>query len=90
MRQLFLMAASLGALAAAGACVGGPETAALSAQRYATPAVAVEPQVGYSDDARHIADCLASYQGYDFRTDTFRDPSGTVRRCPATLGGAAP
>jgi hypothetical protein len=54
---------------------------AVAAPGYATPAVAVEPQVGYPDEARHVADCLVAHSTYDFRTDLYRTASGSARRC---------
>ena len=57
--------------------------AAAAAARYGVQASYTGPQleVGYSAGARHIADCLASFPGYDPRTDLIRSPSGAVQRC---------
>jgi hypothetical protein len=58
--------------------------AAVSAQRYATPAnetTHLAPH-GYSAEARRVADCLASYPGYDLRTDQIEVSPGVNRRCP--------
>lgn len=67
--------------AATAACA---ETAgALSAQSYAAPtSAAASAQHGYSDDARRHADCVATYPGYDPRTDTYEVRPGVTRRCP--------
>jgi len=56
---------------------------AAAAARYGVQASYTGPQleVGYSAGARHIADCLASFPGYDPRTDLIRSPSGAVQRC---------
>lgn len=78
MRQLLPTALSLAFAAAA--CAQPPPTAT-SAERFAAPAAAAQPETGYSEDARHIADCLARYRSYDYRTDTFRSRSGTTRLC---------
>jgi hypothetical protein len=81
MRQLLTLAVSTGALAAA-ACAQSPAVpAATSAERFAAPATAVQPETGYSEEARHIADCLVRYRSYDYRTDTFRARSGATRPC---------
>jgi hypothetical protein len=61
-----------------------PPAEAASAQRYAQPAAATTrpaPQ-GYSADARRIADCLATYPGYDHRTDHIQVRPGVTRPCP--------
>jgi hypothetical protein len=59
------------------------QLAAASAARYGVQASYTGPQleVGYSAGARHIADCLASFPGYNPRTDQIRSPSGAVQRC---------
>jgi hypothetical protein len=55
--------------------------AAVSVQRYAKPATET-PEAGYSDQARRLADCLASYPNYDYRTDLYEARPGEPRRCP--------
>jgi hypothetical protein len=66
---------------AAAACAETP--GALQAQSYGAPAAAaVGSQHGYSDAARRHADCVASYPGYDPRTDTYEVRPGVTRRCP--------
>ena len=56
---------------------------ALQAQSYGAPASAVvSAQHGYSDAARRSADCIATYPGYDPRTDTYEVRPGVTRRCP--------
>jgi len=90
MHGLFSKAVIASAVGAS-ACAQTPPTrapaqppAAVSAQRFAVPAVEtthLAPQ-GYSDEARRIADCLATYPGYDHRTDQIEVSPGVNRRCP--------
>jgi hypothetical protein len=84
MRQPLLQAATLGVLGVLGACVESPPPAAVSAQSFAAPVAgqAATPQTGYSAGARRMADCLASYPGYDYRTDSYEAAPGVTRRCP--------
>lgn len=58
--------------------------AATSAQRYGQPvAETTRPaQKGYSAEARRVADCLATYPGYDHRTDRIQVSPGVTRPCP--------
>lgn len=56
--------------------------AAVSAQRYAQPAAEITSQKGYSAESRRAADCLASYPGYDLRTDRIQVSAGVTRPCP--------
>jgi len=44
---------------------------------YRTPA----PSQGYSAESRRMADCLATYPGYDPATDRVRVAPGVTRRC---------
>ncbi|CAN7236672.1 hypothetical protein LJR219_000911 [Phenylobacterium sp. LjRoot219] len=69
-------------LCAAAACAETP--GALEAQSYGAPAAATAqaPPHGYSDAARRHADCVATYPGYDPRTDTYEVRPGVTRRCP--------
>lgn len=57
---------------------------AVSVQRYATPATYAGPQleIGYSAKARRMADCLATYKGYDPRLDKVVVRPGVTRACP--------
>jgi hypothetical protein len=57
--------------------------AAIAAERYGLKASYTGPQleVGYSRSARHVADCLASFRGYDPKTDLIRLRSGATRLC---------
>lgn len=76
----------VGAASLLGACAAAPSgaPAAVSVQRYATPAAETEraPAHGYSADARRIADCLASYPNYDVRRDRIEVQPGVTRPCP--------
>lgn len=84
MRQQILMTSLIGLAGLLCACAEGPPPAAVSAQRFATPAAetARAPPVGYAPDARRIADCLASFPGYDYRTDRMETGPQAGRRCP--------
>lgn len=69
--------------AATAACAETSTSAAIGAQSYGAPASATAgDQHGYSDDARRHADCVATYPGYDPRTDTYEVRPGVTRRCP--------
>ena len=77
-------AAGVGVLAACAQMEPAPAAhppSAVSVQRYAAPATET-PQVGYSAGARRLADCLASYPNYDYRTDEYQAAPGVTRRCP--------
>lgn len=67
---------------AAAACAEGP--GAPAAQSFGSPAAATAhaPPHGYSDAARRHADCVATYPGYDPRTDAYEVRPGVTRRCP--------
>lgn len=56
---------------------------AASAERYGVAASyrTPTPGRGYSARDRHMADCLASYRGYDPRTDRVALRPGVTRRC---------
>ena len=82
-----LIATAVGAAACAGTEPAPPSArppAAVSAQRFAVPAVEATHLAphGYSDEARRIADCLASFPSYDYRTDRIEVGRGETRRCP--------
>ena len=90
MRRLFYRAL-IATTAAASACAEAPPApdappapAAVSVQRFAFPAIESThlPPHGYSETARRAADCLASYPGYDVRTDRIEVRRGVTRRCP--------
>jgi hypothetical protein len=96
MRRLIRSFGSLLLVGGLAACAGmsGPRTQALgprasAAEGYGATAAANEPQVGYSDSERHIADCLATHRSYDYRTDRFRTYSGQRRRCASAPAHAA-
>lgn len=85
MRRLMLNVLILSAAATAAFAEPRParEPQAVSAERFAKPAA----QVGYtphaySEDARRIADCLATYPSYDHRTDRVEVRPGVTQRCP--------
>ena len=87
MRSLIIVLASLGALAAPAASAqtmtSTKTPAAIAAERYGMKASYTGPQldVGYSRSARRIADCLATFPGYDPKTDLIRLRSGATRHC---------
>lgn len=93
MRQMIWTALAVGVLAFASveapaqqrakAHRQAPEQAA-AAERYGSPTAyqAPGPGKGYSADARRRADCLASYPGYDWRTDRIQGRNGESRPCP--------
>ena len=82
-----VLALSTLALAAPAAAVEGAPSrkaeAAPSAQRFAQPASYRGPVMshGYSARVRRIADCLATYPGYDPKTDRVIVRPGVARRC---------
>ena len=90
MRGLFcrtLITAAVGASACAETRpvpVAARAPAAVAAQRFGVSAVEATHLAphGYSSEARRIADCLASYPGYDHRTDRVEVRPGVTRRCP--------
>lgn len=57
--------------------------AAVAAERYAVRANYVDARAGhgYSAEARHMTDCLATYSTYDLRTDRFEVRPGVTRKC---------
>lgn len=57
---------------------------AVSVDRYAAPATyrGTQLEIGYSAKARRMADCLASYKGYDPRLDRVVVKPGVTRPCP--------
>ena len=89
MRVPTLLIASALALAAASAQAAPKEPAraqtmaANSVGRYAIQATYTGPQleVGYSTSTRRIADCLASFPGYNPKTDLIWSRSGPKQRC---------
>jgi hypothetical protein len=91
MREIVSTALIVGAMALmASAAQAAPkdvqrpqQLAAASAARYGVQASYTGPQleVGYSTGARHIADCLASFPGYNPKTDRIHTPSGAIQRC---------
>jgi hypothetical protein len=62
---------------------GGQQIAANSVERHAIQASYTGPQleVGYSSSTRRIADCLASFPGYNPKTDFIWSRSGPKQRC---------
>jgi len=88
--QIPLCAAALSLLATSAAEAAKPHprtpapAVAVSAERHGTPASFHTGAVGqgYSARDRHIADCLASYRGYDPHTDKVVLPAGVTRSCP--------
>lgn len=82
-----LIAAAVLAAGAAQAQPAAParvQLAALSVASYAVQAAHTGPQleVGYSSSTRRIADCLASFRGYNPKTDMIWARSGAKQRCP--------
>jgi hypothetical protein len=78
-----LALAAATAQAAPKAPAGGQVIAANAVGRYATQAAYTGPQleVGYSTSTRRIADCLASFPGYNPKTDLIWSRSGPKQRC---------
>ena len=76
-----LIAASVQAQPAVPARV---QLAANAVTSYAVQAAYTGPQlnVGYSVSARRIADCLASFPGYNPKTDMIWSRSAPKQRCP--------
>jgi hypothetical protein len=91
MRQLICAAVVLGSLALAAPqamaqpqqAEGARQYAAVSAQRFAVDASARTPALGhgYSAKSLRIADCLATYPGYDPKTDRVAVRPGVSKRC---------
>ena len=95
MRVLFALGSSAAALAlaVAAAATEKPKPASPTAsQNQAPPPAAGQygaptayraptPGHGYSVQSRHMADCLASYPGYDPSRDLIVQPGGATRRC---------
>lgn len=93
MRPLLCTGFAFGALALAAAAIAAPPSHKPSAAAAAAQAPSAEahgvaaayrtPQAGhgYSAGARRRADCLASYPGYDWRTDRIQ-VRGVARPCP--------
>lgn len=76
------------ALAAAGASYAqtmapAPSPAAVSAERFGMQASYHSPGkgVGYSLKTRRVADCLATYPGYDPKIDRITVAPGVMRKC---------
>jgi len=86
--RTFLIAGAV-ALTAATAQAAPKETAraqqiaANSVEHHAIQATYTGPQleVGYSSSTRRIADCLASFPGYNPKTDYVWSRSGPKQRC---------
>jgi hypothetical protein len=62
---------------------GQQQIAANSVGRHAVQAAYTGPalDVGYSSSTRRIADCLATYPGYNPKTDLIWSRSGPKQRC---------
>mgnify|MGYP003578913378 CR=1 FL=1 len=91
MLRMFGAAIAAGALLTAATAVQA-ETAprqhtAVSVENYAvqaayrTPAAEKRNEFGYSASTRRIADCLATYPGYDPKIDRVRMNNGVTRAC---------
>jgi len=54
-----------------------------AASQYGAPTAyrAPTPGRGYSVQSRHMADCLATYPGYDPSRDRIVESNGATRRC---------
>ena len=78
-----LALAATTAVAAPKAPAAGQQIAANAVGRYAIQASYTGPQleVGYSTSTRRIADCLASFPGYNPKTDLIWSRSGPKQRC---------
>lgn len=76
--------------AADGKTPSGKAEAAPSAQRFAQAASHRGPEMshGYSPRARRIADCLATYPGYDPKSDRVVVRPGVTRPCHLRLAQA--
>jgi hypothetical protein len=97
MRVLFALGSSAAALAlaVAAAATETPKPASpppaphsqpqppRAAGQYGAPTAyrASPPGHGYSAQSRHMADCLATYPGYDPSRDRIVDANGATRRC---------
>jgi hypothetical protein len=87
MRATVLLIAGAMTFAAAAAQAApkaqGQQLAANSAGRYGVQASYTGPQleVGYSTGTRRIADCLASFPGYNPKTDRIWSRTGPPQRC---------
>jgi hypothetical protein len=96
MRPLICTAVAVSALACGVAASAAPkhaaqpqtqaqaQTPAAAADRYAVATAyrTPTPGHGYPADARRRADCLASYPGYDWRSDRIHTRGGVTRPCP--------
>jgi hypothetical protein len=83
MRQPIVQTAILCVLGGLGACATGSSPVAVPAQGFAAPAAATaQAEQGYSAPERRLADCLATFPGYDYRTDQIPAGPGVTRRCP--------
>jgi hypothetical protein len=86
-RTLLIASAVALAAASAQAAPNAPgrvqQMAANSVERHAIQATYTGPQldVGYSSSTRRIADCLASFPGYNPKTDFVWSRSGPKQRC---------
>jgi hypothetical protein len=96
MRVLFALGSSAAAmaLAVAAAATEKPKPAPPPAPHSQAPPPATAGQYGaqtayraptpghgYSAQSRHMADCLATYPGYDPSRDRIVDAGGATRRC---------
>jgi hypothetical protein len=90
MRALVSIAAITGCLLATDAAQAAPDSpvraqqfAANAAGAYATQAAhtGAQLEVGYSASTRRIADCLASFRGYNPKTDKIWSRTGPPQRC---------
>ncbi|WP_395670218.1 hypothetical protein [Phenylobacterium sp.] len=83
MRSMICAAAVLALASPAFAAEPKPAVKAASAEQFAKPASERGPMMahGYSEQARRIADCLATYPGYDPKLDRVVVRPGVVRRC---------
>lgn len=82
------LAVSLFALGATAATAQNREPQArliaVSVERYSTPATyrGTQLEIGYSSQTRRMADCLASFKGYDPKLDRVVVRPGVTRACP--------
>jgi hypothetical protein len=96
MRVLFALGSSAAALALAVAAAAkeppkpasppaphGQPQPPRTAGQYGAPTAfrGSTPGHGYSAQSRHMADCLATYPGYDPSRDRIVDATGASRRC---------
>jgi len=90
MRVILSTSLIAAAVLAAGAVQAAPkegarlQLAAYSATDYGVQAAHTGAQldVGYSSSSRRIADCLASFSGYNPKTDMIWVRAGAKQRCP--------